>query len=92
VTSFDFLSLKNDVNVRSKSNKQKNLGKKNLFFVGVFTVLKVNDENSRIGSTPKCHGYATQLQTQHDISTIKRQDLVLRSTKLRMKQKLNQNY
>jgi hypothetical protein len=39
VSSFDFLSLKNDVNVPSKSNKQNN------FFVGV---LKVNDENSRI--------------------------------------------
>jgi hypothetical protein len=39
-----FLSLKNDVNVRSKSNKQKNLFL-NLFFVGA---LKVNDENSRI--------------------------------------------
>ncbi len=37
---YDFLSLKNDVNVSSKSNKQKNL-----FFGGVF---KVNDENSRI--------------------------------------------
>ncbi len=28
VTPFDFLSLKNDVNVASKSNKQKKLGKK----------------------------------------------------------------
>ena len=42
----DILSLKNDVNVPSKSNKQKNFFL-NLFFVGV---LKVNDENSRIGS------------------------------------------
>ncbi len=40
----DFLSLKNDVNVPSKSNKQENFIK-NLFFVGI---LKVNDENSRI--------------------------------------------
>ncbi len=46
VTLFDFLSLKNDVNVASKSNKQKKLClKKNLFFAGI---LKVNDENSRI--------------------------------------------
>jgi hypothetical protein len=40
------LSLKNYVNVPSKSSKQKNLGKK-LFFVGV---LLVNGENSRIRS------------------------------------------
>ncbi len=37
---FDFLSLKNDVNVPSKSNKQKNIFFK-LVFVGV---LKVNNE------------------------------------------------
>jgi hypothetical protein len=43
VTSFGLLSLKNDENVPSKSNKQKNFFL-NLFFVGV---LKVNDENSR---------------------------------------------
>jgi hypothetical protein len=42
VTFFDFLSLKNDVNVPSKSNNQKNY-LKNLFFVGI---LKFNDENS----------------------------------------------
>jgi hypothetical protein len=40
---FDFLSLKNDVKVPSKSNKQKNL--KKLAFCGI---LKVNDENSMI--------------------------------------------
>jgi hypothetical protein len=45
VTLFDFLSLKNDVNVASKSNKQKNIVLKNKFFAGI---LKVNDENSRI--------------------------------------------
>jgi hypothetical protein len=44
VTLFDFLSLKNDVNVPSKSNKQKKLCSK-LVFAGI---LKVNDENSRI--------------------------------------------
>jgi hypothetical protein len=61
---FDFLSLKNDVNVPvpSKSNKQKNFIKK--FLVGILKVksykqknfikkflvgiLRVNDENSRI--------------------------------------------
>ncbi len=41
---FSFLSLKNDVNVPSKSNTQKNLFLY-LFFVGI---LKFNDENSRI--------------------------------------------
>jgi hypothetical protein len=40
----DFLSLKNYVNVPSKSKKQK-FFYKNFFFVGI---LKVNDENSRI--------------------------------------------
>jgi hypothetical protein len=44
VTLFDFLSLKYDVNVPSKSNKQKKLCKK--IFFGWH--LKVNDENSRI--------------------------------------------
>ncbi len=41
---FDFLSLKNDVNIPSKSNKQKN------FFLNLFCVgnLMVNGENSRI--------------------------------------------
>jgi hypothetical protein len=45
VTHFDFLSLKNDVNVPSKSIKHINLFAKNLFFVGI---LNVNDENRRI--------------------------------------------
>ncbi len=43
VILFDFLSLKNDVNVPSKSKK--NFFVKIKFFVGI---LKVNDENSRI--------------------------------------------
>jgi hypothetical protein len=42
VTLFDFLYLKNNVTVPSKSNMQKNLCKKS---VGI---LKVNEENSRI--------------------------------------------
>jgi hypothetical protein len=47
VTLFHFLSLKNDVNVASKSNEQKKfkIVLKNYFFAGI---LKVNDENSRI--------------------------------------------
>jgi hypothetical protein len=44
-SDFDFLSLKNDVNVPSKSNKQKN-------FVGL---LKVNGENSRIRIRIRIH-------------------------------------
>jgi hypothetical protein len=40
----DFLSLKNDVNVRSKSKKQK----KNIFPLHPF--LKINEERSRIRS------------------------------------------
>jgi hypothetical protein len=45
VTLFEFLSLKNDVNVASKSHKQKKIVLKNSFFAGI---LKVNDENRRI--------------------------------------------
>ncbi len=41
---FDFISMKNDVDVPSKSNKQKIIFK-SYFFGGV---LKVNDKNSRI--------------------------------------------
>jgi hypothetical protein len=44
VTLFDFFSLKNYVNVPSKSISRKNCVKK-LVFAGI---LKVNDENSRI--------------------------------------------
>ncbi len=45
VTLFDFLTLKNDVYVSSKSNKQKNV----FFFYWVFVgILKVSYENSRI--------------------------------------------
>jgi hypothetical protein len=54
LTSFDFLSLKNDVNVLvpSRRKKHKNLVKnsKNRFFVGV---LKVTDEKRRIWSRTK---------------------------------------
>ncbi len=42
---YDFLSLKNDVNLPSKGNKQNKLRKKNIFFADV---LKATDENSRI--------------------------------------------
>ncbi len=73
VTFFDFLSLKNYVNVPSKSITQNNLENEN-FFVDV---LKVTDEISRIRiriylsevwirgseSVPKFHGSATLIQT-----------------------------
>jgi hypothetical protein len=46
VTLFDFLSLKNEINVASKSNEQKKLRqKKTSFFPGI---LNINDKNSRI--------------------------------------------
>ncbi len=55
---FDFLSLKNDKNVPSKSNTQKNFFL-NYFFVGV---LKVYDDNSgsgsESGSISQMHGSA----------------------------------
>jgi hypothetical protein len=44
VTSLWLIIFENDVNVVSKSNKQKNLGKKTIFFAAF---LKVTDENSR---------------------------------------------
>ncbi len=58
---FDFLPLKNDVNVPSKRNQQKNF-LLNLIFVGL---LKVNDENGRIririrGSISQRHGWDPQ--------------------------------
>ncbi len=55
---FDFLSLKNNVNVPSKSKNQAEFFKIIYFFVGV---LKVSDENNRIRIRirTKCHGSAT---------------------------------
>jgi hypothetical protein len=48
VTFYDFLSLKNDVNVPSKSPVMSKIIKgKQIFFVGV---LKTNSEKSRIWS------------------------------------------
>ncbi len=44
-----FLSLKNDVNVPSKSNKHKNFREIKLFFVGV---LKVTDKRAGSGAGP----------------------------------------
>ncbi len=62
---FDFLSLNNDVNVPSKSNKQKNFFLNN-FFVGL---LKVSDEivgsGSESGSISKRHGSADPDPDQH---------------------------
>ncbi len=67
---FDFLSLKNDVNVSSKSNKQKNFGK-NLILCGHLVTCHplTKKAGSRIrksmvrirgsGSVQKCHGSAT---------------------------------
>ncbi len=49
VTSYDFLSFKNDVNVLSKRNKKKNLEKK------LVDVFKITDENSRIQILIRIH-------------------------------------
>jgi hypothetical protein len=52
MTSLDFLSLKKDVNVPAKSNKQKNL----FFLLVFFGALKVNDEIAGSGSISQRHG------------------------------------
>ncbi len=52
VTSLLPFIFENDVNARSKSNKQSNLEEKNIFF----GILKVKDENSRIQSQIRIHG------------------------------------
>jgi hypothetical protein len=49
VISFGFVISENDVNVPSKSNKQKTYIKKFFFFVDL---LEVNDENRGSGSAP----------------------------------------
>ncbi len=61
MTFFYFLSLKNDVNVTSKRNKQKNFEKKIYFFVGI---VKVNDENSR-GLDADLDPYQNVIDPQH---------------------------
>ncbi len=48
MTFFDFLSLKNDENVPSKSNNQKNCKKNICFFVGTMT--KIAGSGSESGS------------------------------------------
>ncbi len=54
-----YISLKNDVNVPSKSNKQKNR-KKHLYFVGILRLLtKRAGSGSESGSVYKCHGSGT---------------------------------
>jgi hypothetical protein len=51
VTLFDFLSLKTDVSVPSKSNKQKKLFKKLVFLLAFLrSMMKIAGS----GSTPKC--------------------------------------
>jgi hypothetical protein len=62
----DFLSLINDVNVASKSSKQKDLKKKFFFFflaVSWRSLTKI--VGSGAGSVPKCHGSATLLVCFH---------------------------
>ncbi len=64
-----FLSMKTDVNVPSKSNKQKNSEKTKLFFVGILSAtdekrVRIRKSEERVhgsGSVPKYQGYTTLL-------------------------------
>jgi hypothetical protein len=67
---FDFFSLKNDVNVASKSNKQENFFKKNLFFVGLF---KVKDENPH--PDPLVRGMDPRIRIHTKMSWIRNTDV-----------------
>jgi hypothetical protein len=59
VTLFDFLSLKNDVNVASKSNKQKKLCKKINFLLASWrSMTKTAGSGSESGSISQTHGSA----------------------------------
>jgi hypothetical protein len=63
MTFFDFLSLNTDVNVPSKSNKQKKFSFK-MFFVGI---LKVNDEIAGSRSISQRHGSVDPDPHQNDM-------------------------
>jgi hypothetical protein len=52
--------MKTDVNVHSKSNKQKTLKKKELFFVASASCQSLT-KKAESGSVPKCHGPTTLL-------------------------------
>ncbi len=67
VTSLWLLILKNDVNVVSKSHKQK----KKLLMPSWRTLTKIAGS----GSVPKCHGSATLVKTTHLISSSHLEDL-----------------
>ncbi len=58
---FDFLSLKNDVNVPSKSNKQKSFFKNCFLLASWRSMTKIAGSGSTSGSglPPTCHGSAT---------------------------------
>ncbi len=68
---YDFLSFKNDVNVASKSNKQKNLKKKSFLLASWRSMTKECSfagsgsisQKRGSGSVPKCHGSATLRKT-----------------------------
>ncbi len=64
VTSFWLFIFENDVNVPSKSNKQKNFFFKISFLLVSWRCMtKTAGSRSGSGSTPKCHGSATLLAT-----------------------------
>jgi hypothetical protein len=71
VTFFYALSLKNDVNVPSKSNKQKMFCLKLVFF----GVLKVNDENGRPDPDPLVRGMVDPRIRIHTKMSLIRMDL-----------------
>ncbi len=54
-----FLSLKNDVNVQSKRNKNKNSEKKNYLLLASWKVTERAGSGSASGSVPKCYGTRT---------------------------------
>ncbi len=88
----DFLSLKNDENFASKSNKQKTEGKKNKFLLPSWRSLtKIADSDPdplvrgtdpRIRIRPKCHGSATLLAADltrwKRIGTVERTKIIFR--------------
>ncbi len=79
---YDFLSLKTDVNVPSKNNKQKNLERKKLIFGPESHGRKQQDPDpvericgSGYGSVPTCHGSTTLSETKWTIPCWSKKDV-----------------
>ncbi len=56
---YGFLSLKNYVNVPSKSNKPENMEKNSFLLASWRLMTKIAGSGAESGSVPKCHGSAT---------------------------------